>query len=390
MELKNSFSTFLADIRLTSNQISDCVTGHTTLTKRLWADADLSPIIVSIFLQGSYRRSTAVRPKGAKRADVDIIVVTNLDEAEYADPNDAIELFIPFVDKYYKDKDGKPKYEVQGRSIGIELSYVDLDLVITSAPSELEQEALQESGIKSLQTLEEAQGTDQWDFIKSLVESRQPSTHGSWPLIEKAAIQPQWRSEPLRIPDRDAEEWKDTHPLEQMRWTWAKNKACNKHYVNVVKALKWWRRLQDEPQYPKGYPVEHMIGQHCPDGIDTIAKGVVLTLEGIASSYSTDLLLQRTPCLPDHGVSCHDVWARVSFADFAAFHAQVCEAAKVARAAYDATDARESAVLWQSLFGTKFPVPEVNSGTQLLSASSAATSASARTGPRPLKDNPYF
>lgn len=123
------FSDFLSNIRLSDNQINDLKTGHTILRERLLADEDLSPIIVSTFLQGSYRRSTAVKPKNGNRSDVDIIVVTNLN-SENTTPEDALNKFIPFLDKYYKGK-----YCKQGRSFGISLSYVDLDIVPTSAPS---------------------------------------------------------------------------------------------------------------------------------------------------------------------------------------------------------------------------------------------------------------
>jgi tRNA nucleotidyltransferase (CCA-adding enzyme) len=76
MELKSDFDTFLRDIRPTASMLADCQTGHTTLRERLNADKDLQPYLVSDFLQGSYRRSTAVRPLNGKRSDVDIIVVT--------------------------------------------------------------------------------------------------------------------------------------------------------------------------------------------------------------------------------------------------------------------------------------------------------------------------
>jgi len=74
--------------------------------------------LVSDFLQGSYRRYTAVRPKDGKRADVDIVVVTNLDEQKHT-PQQAMNLFKPFLDQHYT-----AKWHFQGRSIGIELSYV--------------------------------------------------------------------------------------------------------------------------------------------------------------------------------------------------------------------------------------------------------------------------
>src|SRR4051812_15992004 len=115
MELPSYFSDFLTEIRLTSGQINDCRRGHTTLRDRLLADDTLSKIIVNTFLQGSYRRATAVRPKGDSRADVDVIVVTKLDRKEYT-PARALELFVPFLEKHYKGK-----YTPQGRSFAIEL-----------------------------------------------------------------------------------------------------------------------------------------------------------------------------------------------------------------------------------------------------------------------------
>lgn len=64
MQISTYFTDFLTDIRLTSNQINDLIKGHETLRNRLNNDETLSELIVSTFLQGSYRRATAVRPKG--------------------------------------------------------------------------------------------------------------------------------------------------------------------------------------------------------------------------------------------------------------------------------------------------------------------------------------
>jgi hypothetical protein len=52
------FDKFLSNIRLTKSQRDDLITGHTTLRERLASDEELSKIIVSTFLQGSYRRAT--------------------------------------------------------------------------------------------------------------------------------------------------------------------------------------------------------------------------------------------------------------------------------------------------------------------------------------------
>lgn len=379
LELRSLFSSFLANIRPTTNHTGDMMTGYKTLKARLLGDENLSPIIVSTFLQGSYRRSTAIRPRGDKRADVDLVVVTKLMRGEYT-PQQAMDLFVPFLNKHYKGK-----WEPQGRSFGIGLSYVDLDLVITSAPSEAESAALKSASVTSTDTPEEV---DDWRLVPSYVSFDERSSPDAAWRLEKAKKEVEWKLSPLHIPDRDAREWDETHPLEQIRWTWEKNKACNGHYVNVVKALKWWRRIGPEsPKYPKGYPLEHLIGQCCPDGIGSIAEGVTRTLEAIANNYSTHAAYKLVPTLPDHGVPGHNVFHRLTGEDFAAFHALAREAAAIARRALDATDERESAEEWQKLFGDKFPLPaKSESGSREVKLGAAAAGG----GPRPLKDQPFF
>lgn len=94
------FKDFLSNIRLSDNQVKDLKTGHTTLRRRLEEDETLSKIIISTFLQGSYRRSTAVKPKNGNKSDVDVIVVTKLDSEEYT-PEEALDLFVPFLENYF-------------------------------------------------------------------------------------------------------------------------------------------------------------------------------------------------------------------------------------------------------------------------------------------------
>ncbi|MGE1610888.1 SMODS domain-containing nucleotidyltransferase [Pseudomonas monteilii] len=92
MELKPQFTEFLAGIRPTIRQQEDWKIGSKTLRNRLEADEKLKDIVVATFLQGSVRRSTAVRPLGEKRPDVDVVVVTNLDYNRLT-PKEAMDLF---------------------------------------------------------------------------------------------------------------------------------------------------------------------------------------------------------------------------------------------------------------------------------------------------------
>lgn len=344
------FSDFLTGIRLTTTQKDDAKRGHTTLRNRLLADDDLKDIIVTTFLQGSYRRSTAVRPLGDKRADVDVIVVTTLDRHK-VNPKDALEKFEPFVEKYYKGK-----WERQGRSIGISLSYVDLDIVVTSAPSEADKTSLRSKSVTTDMSLEDLMTSSyDWRLSKSWSEPDIMKAYSQ--LSESVRAEAEWKLEPLWIPDRDADIWEETHPLEQIRWTRDKNKATNGNYVNVVKALKWWRTLKvTDLKYPKGYPIEHMIGDCCPDDAKSIADGVVRTFENFVSNYSTNRSWRSVPKFPDRGVPSHDVWHRITSDDFITFYDYMKDYATKAREAYDETSLRRATEKWQDIFGTKFPL----------------------------------
>ena len=356
MELKTDFGTFLGEIRPTQNQRNDLQTGHTTLRERLNADEGLKKAFVSDFLQGSYRRATAVRPKSDRCSDVDIVVVTKLSESEYA-PAKAMDQFTPFLDKHYKGK-----WKQQGRSIGIELSYVELDLVLTSAPSEAEIGILLSAAVTSDDDIEEARD---WRLHPSWLALASRDRVDAAIRLAEAKSEDEWKAGALRIPDRDANAWQWTHPLEQIRWTRDKNARTNRHFVNVVKAIKWWRlENYEEPKHPKGFPLERLVGECCPDGIQSVAEGVARTLETIVSQYAFLVQVGGKPQLPDYGVSTHDVFKRISADDFKKFYDQVKDGASVARRALDSNDRTESGHLWRQMFGSKFPEPPQNGGSK--------------------------
>ncbi len=332
MEQPSAFNDFLTAIRPTADQLKDCRIGHTTLRQRLEAYEELSSIYLTSFLQGSYVRSTAVRPIGDGKLDVDIIVVTNLDK-DKVPPAQALKTFEPFVKRYYEGQ-----YRIQGRSIGISLSYVDLDLVVTAAPNEAYKPILHSESVATVRMLEEAM---------------------DWKLA-LAADESEWKSQPLFIADREACEWTRTDPLAQKQWTRDKNLRCGGHFVNIVRALKWWRLTNyTEPKHPKSYPLERIIGECCPDGITSIAKGVALTLEAILERFELDVLTGEQPTLPDYGVPEHNVLKRITPQEFAEFYDQVKEGAAIAREALECQEIVESAKAWRRLLGTKFPEPPV-------------------------------
>ena len=342
MELKTYFTDFLQDIRLTTDQVKDLKNEHEKLRDLLKNDEKLSDIIVDTFLQGSYRRSTIIKPKDENdKPDVDVVVATTLDKS--CSPKKVLEKFEPFLKKNYNDK-----YEIQRRSLGISLDTVDLDLVVTAVPSGSEKnivDILEKSGISSNLSIE--------DIEKEMINSSSGNMFKSAQKIKtffEIKKSAKWKDEPLYIPDYEANVWDETDPLEQIRWTFEKNDKTNGHYVNVVKALKWWRKEKyPEAKHPKSYPLEHFIGDCCPDDIESVAEGVTRTLKEIVDNHKTK------PYLKDRGVPDHDVFGKLSYAEYEKFYSQVCEAAEISKEALNSDDKKESITKWRELFGEEFP-----------------------------------
>lgn len=336
------FTDFLSDIRLTPEERSDCEAKVKDLRDNLDADDDLKPIVVSTFLQGSVRRHTGVRVLHEDdHIDVDLVIVTTIDDKDMT-PAEVVAMFLPFLDRHYKDH-----WDVNDRSmlVWFDDTKVTLDLVVTAAPSMAVREA-----IKAAEA--ESRIEAKYDPVGTLFSFRE-AIDGLRATIGEA----QWKQEHLMIPDRALEKWVRTHPLEQIRWTEEKNGLTGGHYINVVKSAKWWRKRHADPKYPKGYPLEHLIGHVCPNDINSVAEGLTRSFEAIRDNYRYAVATGTKPSLPDHGVPENDVLRRVTEQDFAGFWRLIESAADDARAALEAETVADSADRWRALLGPEFPEP---------------------------------
>lgn len=338
-ELPSKFREFLRSIRPTDSQISEYISGHQELRDRLTSDDKLSEIHVADFLQGSYARRTAVRPFADEKSDVDVVFVTNLPKSEYA-PAQAMSICEPFLDEFYPGR-----WTSNQRSYKIELSEIEIDLVLTAAPSEAvineltAQDAIGRVDVESMANQEDT------GIIANAIDA-----------TFKGGDQ-DWQDEPLDIPDRELKFWDQTHPLATLNWTQNKNDPTSGHYINVVKAIKWWRRVQvDAPKRPKSYPLERLVADCCPNDISSVAEGVTRTFNVFVDDYSTNARLEDTPMLGQHGIPEKDVLERIEGNDFSAFYDHVTTAADLANRAYREQDKEDAAVAWRRLFGEKFPL----------------------------------
>lgn len=311
MNLSSYFTEFLAEIEPSKSYKDDQQAGHKTLRKRLAEDDDFGKIHVNTFLQGSYKRHTAIHPG----KDVDIVVVTSLDP-DSTEASAATQTLKTCLEKYYPGK-----VKAQNRSLNVELSYVTMDVVIAASRDLRSQNAF--ANLRGFESLEAAAS---------------------------------WKAQPLQIPDRELQKWVDTHPKKQLEWTTDLNNASDGYFVPLVKMFKWWRKeAYSSPTYPKGYVLERLVGEVFDQSTRDDAEGFVQLLRNLVSTYDVYATLNVVPNLPDAGVPSHNVLARVSASDFKTFMGKVKSALSTAEEALASTDKAESAELWRKLFGSKFP-----------------------------------
>lgn len=336
MNLPTYFDEFRTNTQPNELQRTVMIEEHTKLRELLAKAPELKKVLLGTFIQGSQRRATALKGSAAHPCDVDVVAVMDLERSTYSAAY-AHELFHPFLERHYSGK-----YETQERSWCIKAhAEVTIDLVPTSEPDSDELREVVRSN-KALR--------DWTPTFQQLTEA----------FTEEATAVSDWdRTQPLWIPDRKLLKWEHTHPLYLIAWTAKKNAACNGRFTHVAKAVKWWKReIQATPKYPKGYPLEHLVAECCPDGIKTVADGLTQTLERIASTYREHAARKQTPFLQARGITePQNVMKRLLGEDFAAFHSHVESAARLARAALECADTRESAGLWQKLLGSEFPNP---------------------------------
>lgn len=91
---------------------------------------------------------------------MDVVIVTTIDYNR-EDPLVAMKRFEPFLERHYHGK-----WAQQDRSFGIEMSYVDIDLVVTALPAEPATRAAMESLYRSqaVQLDESLEESSDWAY----------------------------------------------------------------------------------------------------------------------------------------------------------------------------------------------------------------------------------
>jgi predicted nucleotidyltransferase len=312
---QEQFNAFLRDIEPSASTKANAKTAHTNLRNFLREDEDFKEYHVETFLSGSYRRDTAIRPRvkngNTERPDVDVIVVTNHTLSD--DPAEVLDLLFRTLKNKYRD------IRLQARSVGIETSNADMDVVPIVAPY----------GIS---------GT-------------------------------------VYIPDRKLEDWLETNPPGHTQWTTEVNKFSNGYFKPLVKLMKWWRRENPTVnKRPKGFVIE-VITANCAHLAENQYADLFLgTLEGIVGKYAWAIELGIVPPVPDPSVPGNSVTDGMTFSAFKSFYTKAKAHGELGREAQAEDDEEKALEKWRKIFGNRSPSRATSELEGLLSAAAAPSS----------------
>lgn len=255
--------------------------------------------ILDSFLTGSYAKHTSIRPtKYDGKTDVDIVVVT-----KYTENDDSKEVL---NELYEVCKQKYSKVTKQSRSIGIEMSGIEIDVV---------------------------------------------------PMIEDKL------SGMYKIGNKKDGKWKKTNPKGHITWSSEVNKNnCNK-FVKIVKMFKWWRKnnCPDTVKYPKGITLEKIIADNLYDCNNQYEKIVFNTMKNIQNEYEQYIEVGIKPFISDPGIPSSNLSDSYEFNDFKSFFNKIKMHVKLLEESNFSNEA------WRRILGTEFPKSE-SSNNSLLEA----------------------
>lgn len=249
--------------------------------------------ILDTFLTGSYAKHTSKRPtKYDGKTDVDIVVVT-----KYTEKDDSKEVL---NELYEVCKQAYSKVTKQSRSIGIEMSGIEIDVV---------------------------------------------------PMIEDKL------SGMYKIGNKKDGKWKRTNPKGHITWCSEVNKNHYNKFVRIVKIFKWWRKnnCPDDIKYPKGITLEKIIADNLYDCNNTYEDIVFNTMKNIKNKFEYYIKNGIKPFISDPGIPSDNLSDTYKFEDFKLFYDKISTHIKLLE---ETNFSNES---WRKILGTEFPKEQISS-----------------------------
>lgn len=297
------FTEFIQDITPSGTTVSNCQSAHTNVRKALLNDEKFKDQVKRVFLGGSYKRSTAIRPKikngSTERPDVDLYVVVDGGPWE-SDPAALMDDLYAALNRA-RDDLGITAIKRNRCSIALSMNKADLDVSI-------------------------------------LLERQDDNLY--------------------RIGNRNTGEWYKTDPEEHTNWSAKQNERCSGRFNPMARMVKWARRQNKTvSRHPKSFALEAFIAPHIDETEAHYGQLFHDWCQSFLDAYAVNRLLDSCPVLEDPAVPGGDILAGVTNDEFCAYYDKIGKHRDDAARALAEVDQDRATDYWRRIFGERFPKP---------------------------------
>ena len=298
------FTEFIKDITPSETTVANCKSAHTSVRKALLNDDKFKDKVKRVFLGGSYKRSTAIRPTmkngSIERPDVDLYVV--VEGAPWdSDAADLMEDLYAALNRARTDL-GITSIKRNRCSIALSMNKADLDVSI---------------------------------------------------LLERQS------DDLYRIGNRNTGEWYKTDPEEHTDWSAAQNTRCSGRFNPMTRMVKWARRKNKTvSRHPKSFALETFIAPHISETETHYGQLFCDWCQSFLDAYAVNRLLGTCPFLEDPAVPGGNILAGVTNDEFCAYYDKIEKHRDDAAKALAEDDQDKATDFWRRIFGDRFPKPK--------------------------------
>ena len=295
------FLEFLEDIEPSTTTKANSVSAHRRVRETLLADAQFGPHAQRVFLGGSYKRHTAIRPRQKNgvldRPDIDIYVV--VDATPYTTtPSDEIERLYAALDRA-RTTLGITRLKRNRVALSVSMNSADLDVCV---------------------------------------------------LI------PRQSDNLYRIGNRETGEWYLTDPEAHTEWSTGQNTRFSGRFKPMTKLVKWARRENPTRyRHPKSFAIEGFLKANLDETETHYGRLFHAFCAAFVETYYSHRLLATCPPLDDPAVPGGNLLSNVDGADFSAYFDKIKSHRDDASRALTAEDQDEATKYWRRIFGPRFP-----------------------------------
>ncbi len=298
------FNEFIRDITPSSTTASNCKSAHASVREALLNDKEFKERAKRIFLGGSYKRSTAIRPRkkngSTERPDVDLYVVVD-GGPWWSDPDTLMDELYAALNRA-RNALGITSIEKNRCSISLSMNKADLDVSV-------------------------------------LLERQDDNLY--------------------RIGNRNTGEWYQTDPEEHTNWSAQQNDRCLGRFNPMTRMVKWARRQNKTKfRHPKSFALETFIAPYIDEKETHYGRLFHDWCQKFLDAYEDDRLMEICPSLEDPAVPGGNILSGVKDNEFCAYYDKIKQHRNDAARALAEIDQDKATEYWRRIFGDRFPKPQ--------------------------------